>query len=94
MDGVKRGRPPKFGRPGKFVAMTLPEDVVDWLHTINPDPAWAIVSLFERQHDRRRPTPRAPQADVELVGIGPRKSLIVVSHDAFRAIPGVSAIPM
>jgi hypothetical protein len=91
---MKRGRPPKFGRPGKFVAMTLPEDVVDWLQEINPDPAWAIVSLFERQHDRRHQAPRAPRADVELVSIGQRKSLIVVSHEAFGAIHGVSAIPM
>jgi hypothetical protein len=74
--------------------MTLPEDVVGWLQAINPDPAWAIVSLFERQHDRRPHTPRTPRADVELVSIGQRKSLIVVSQDAFGAIQGVSAIPM
>jgi hypothetical protein len=74
--------------------MTLPQDVVDWLTTINADPAWAIVSLFERQHDRRPQTPREPRADVELVSIGPRKSLIVVPHETFGAIQGVSAIPM
>jgi hypothetical protein len=94
MDTMKRGRPPKFGRPGKLVALTLPEDVVDWLQAINPDPAWAIVSLFERQHDRRTRAHETARADVELVSIGPRRALIVVSQEPFGAIQGVSAIPM
>jgi hypothetical protein len=94
MDAMKRGRPPKFGRPGRLVALTLPEDVVDWLQTINPDPAWAIVSLFERQHDRRTRAQEAPCADVELVSISPRRALIVVSEESFGALHGVSVIPM
>jgi hypothetical protein len=91
---MKRGRPPKFGRPGRLVALTLPEDVVAWLHSINPDPAWAIVSLFERQHDRPARTPDTQRADIELVSIGARRALIVVSQAAFGALHGVSAIPM
>jgi hypothetical protein len=94
MDAMKRGRPPKFGRPGRLVALTLPEDVVDWLQIINPDPARAIVSLFERQHDRRTRARETARADVELVSIGPRRALIVVSQELFGALHGVSAIPM
>lgn len=94
MDATKRGRPPKFGRPGRLVAVTLPEDVVDWLQTIHPDPAWAIVSLFERQHDRRARAPETSRADVELVSIGQRRALIVVSQEPFGSLQGVSAIPM
>jgi hypothetical protein len=88
----KRGRPPKFGRPGRLVALTLPEDVVTWLQGIHPDPAWAIVSLCERQHDLQ---PRTQEhADVELVSIGQRRALIVVAQKAFGAVPGVSTIPL
>lgn len=89
---MKRGRPLKFGRPGRLVALTLPEDVLDWLQTINPDPAWAIVSLFEGQHDRRTRTHE--RVDVELVSIGPRRALIVVAQEAFSRLRGVAAIPM
>lgn len=88
----KRGRPPKFGRPGRLVALTLPEDVVTWLQGIHPDPAWAIVSLFERQHDRQLRVQEHP--DVELVGIGQRRALIVVAQNAFGSVPGVAAIPL
>jgi hypothetical protein len=91
---MKRGRPQKFGRPGRLVAMTLPEDVVTWLQARNPDPAWAIVSLFERQHERRARPPETLRDDVELVRIGPRRALIVVEQAAFGALPGVSAIAM
>lgn len=90
---MKRGRPPKFGRPARLLAVTLPDDVVAWLQGINPDPAWAIVSLFEQQH--RRPAARGvPHPDVQLVEIGPRRALIVVPQSAFGALPGVSVIPL
>ena len=39
-----RGRPPKFGRPSQFVALTLPEEVVAGLRRIDADVAWAVVS--------------------------------------------------
>ena len=38
----RRGRPPKFGRPAQLVTLTLPEDVISWLSTIDPDLGWAI----------------------------------------------------
>ena len=90
---MKRGRPPKFGRPGRLVALTLPDDVVGWLHEINPDPAWAIVSLFERQH-RRTPVHEGEHPDVELVGIGGRRALIVVPQEAVGALHGVAVVPL
>jgi hypothetical protein len=90
---MKRGRPPKFGRPARLLAVTLPDDVVAWLQEINPDPAWAIVSLFEHQH-RRSPARETPHPDVQLVEIGPRRALIVVPQSAFVAIPGVSVVPL
>lgn len=90
---MKRGRPPKFGRPARLLAVTLPDDVVAWLQDINADPAWAIVSLFEQQH-RRAAARETAHPDVQLVEIGPRRALIVVQQSAFVAIPGVSVIPL
>lgn len=41
----KRGRPPKFGRPARTVAVTLPEDVIETLRAADPDVGRAIVRL-------------------------------------------------
>jgi hypothetical protein len=90
---MKRGRPPKFGRPGRLVALTLPDDVVSWLREINPDPGWAIVSLFERQH-RRTTTREEVHQDVELVGIGGHRALIVVPQEAVGPLHGVAVVPL
>src|SRR5579872_5190556 len=64
----KRGRPPKFGRPGQFVALTLPEEVVAGLRRIDADLAWAVVRLFEKEA-RRAPAARTERAIAELVTI-------------------------
>ena len=49
---AKRGRPLKFGRPTQLLTLSLPADVVGWLKHLDPDPAWAIVSLFEKAQRR------------------------------------------
>jgi hypothetical protein len=89
-----RGRPLKFGRPAQLIALTLPEDVVEWLRRIHPDPAWAIVSLFEsgkRGSDHSR-SYRATSP--ELAPLPGRRALIVVRPDVCQNLPGVSVIPM
>jgi hypothetical protein len=87
----KRGRPPKFGRPGQVVALTLPEEVVRGLRKLHPDLAWAIVTLFEK----RAPVAAAEsQPDAELVTIADRRSLIVVNRSVLRTLPGVNIIPL
>ena len=45
---VRRGRPLKFGRRAQLVTLTLPDDVVQWLQSVDEDLAWAVVKLFER----------------------------------------------
>jgi hypothetical protein len=74
-------------------ALTLPDEVVRGLKKINPDLAWAIVTLFEKS-----PTP-APQSNgsrsnAELVKIADRRSLIVVDRAALRRLPGINIIPL
>lgn len=92
---AKRGRPPKFGRPGRVVAITLPEEVVRGLKRVHADLGWAIVRLFDHQSRRSRlATRRSVAADSELVNVAHGRSLIVVNRDLFRQLPGIHMIPL
>lgn len=93
---VRRGRPPKFGRPSQVVALTLPEEVLDALRTLHRDPGWAIVRLVEPilsdgSHRRR---PKGPAALMELVHLPGRRALIVVQPPIFTRLRGVATIPL
>ena len=90
----KRGRPSKFGRPGRVVALTLPEDVIDRLRRVHRDLGWAIVKLLDKDS---RPASRRgddAQPDVELVAVADRQSLIVVNREVIKNLPGVNIIPL
>jgi len=86
----RRGRPPKFGRPSQLVTLTLPNDVVDWLKTVHPDAAWAVVKLHEQSNRRVR---RAV-ALAELVPLPQRRALIMVNTEVLRQLPGAAIIPL
>ena len=60
------GRPSKFGRPGRVVAVTLPEDALTALHQVDPDTGWAIVKLLERGAPAAKPLEAGQVPDVEL----------------------------
>jgi hypothetical protein len=90
--GSKRGRPPKYGRPAKVVALTLPAEVVETLQRINPDLGWAVVSLAEKSTRGQRPAPAVD--DVHLVEVGAGQSLIVVDAARFQGLPGVQVVPL
>jgi hypothetical protein len=89
----RRGRPPKFGRPGQVVAVTLPDDVVSGLREIHSDLGWAIVTMFEKA-SKRVAGRTGPQPVVQLVTVAHRRSLIVVNQAVFRTLPGVNIIPL
>ena len=93
MAATRRGRPSKFGRPSQVVALTLPDDVVRGLRKVDPDVAWAIVTLFEKSPARGAGAESA-QPDVELVTIADRRSLIVVNRAVFQHLRGVSVVPL
>ena len=92
MPQPRRGRPLKFGRPGQTITLTLPDDVVEWLHSLHEDPAWAIVGLFERRKVLAR-APRPRQA-AELVQLPGRRSLILVQPEVLKNVPGISLVPL
>ena len=89
----KRGRPPKFGRRGQVVALTLPEDVVAGLKRLDRDLAWAVVRLYERA--TRRAAPQDGDRTVaNLVRVAERRLLIVVNRACFTRLPGVTIVPV
>jgi len=89
---AKRGRPLKFGRPGRVIAVTLPEEVVRGLKGLHADLGWAIVSLF---HQRLQQTlPPSPRADSDLVSVSNGRALIVVNRGVFKELPGINMIPL
>ena len=90
---TRRGRPPKFGRPGRVVAITLPEEVVRGLKRIHADLGWAIVQLFEGR-GKRRVRPIVARPDSELLSVANGRSLIVVNRDVLKALPGVNVVPL
>jgi hypothetical protein len=91
----KRGRPPKFGRPGKVVAITLPEEVVSGLRKLHSDLAWAIVTLFNKTASAAA-LKRPRRNEAELVAVGGTRALIVVPRRLFTELnlPGVNILPL
>lgn len=89
-----RGRPLKFGRPSQVLALTLPDDVVRWLREIHADPAWAIVSLFQRATHHGRSRRSRADANVELAQLSGRRALIIVDPRSYRDLPGLAVIPV
>jgi hypothetical protein len=99
----KRGRPPKFGRPARVVAVTLPEETIRDLRRVHADLGWAIVRLLERGATKAQPknngTPRSATrppsgADSALVNIANGRSLIAVNRKVFKKLPGINVIPL
>ncbi len=91
-----RGRPPKYGKPGHLIAVTLPDEILDALRRIHSDIGWAIVSAVEsRSAGSALPAPKGgpPTAAVALADIGAEQALIVVTTALFRTLPGVQLIP-
>lgn len=84
----RRGRPRKFSRPAKAVTLTLPEDVIATLKTIDVDISRAIVRTIEPM----MPTASRPSAEVNWVGN--RAVILVAPSRALRDRTGVDLLPL
>jgi hypothetical protein len=84
-----RGRPRKFGRPSRAVTVTLPEDVLIRLGTIDADLGQAIVTAVERAAPKTKLPPAA-----ELASYGKHAVILVTPAKALRQLPGVELIPI
>ena len=83
------GRPRKFGRPSRAVTLTLPEDVLTRLSSLDVDLGRAIVTLVERKGARVRAVERA-----EIASYGSHAVIIVTPVNALKRIAGVQLVPI
>jgi hypothetical protein len=89
-----RGRPPKFGRPARLVALTLPEDTIQGLKSIDADLAKAVVALVDRTQGRTTTVSGEWDSPVSLAHVTDGRALIVIDPKIFREIPGCAVIPL
>lgn len=83
------GRPRKFGRPARAVALTLPEDVIAALHRLDDDLARAVVRLSQPLVDGR-----AHPETVELSQYHDDAVIVVRPTKMLERIAGVSLVPL
>jgi hypothetical protein len=87
---MKRGRPHKFGRPARTIAITIPEDIIEALQRTDTDLGRAVVALVD---DGGAASFHA--AGTEPVGVAPAESrhfLSVVDPRGFPPLPGCSLL--
>ena len=84
------GRPRKFGRPSRAVTVTLPEDTIDRLTTINADIGTAIVNLVDRRISSRV----QPVAPADIKRYGKHAVIVVTPIKALRRLKGVQLVPI
>ena len=89
-NAVRRGRPLKFGRPARTVAVTLPEDVIATLRGIDPDLGRAIVAVANGTRHTASGAASPERLPVNIARIGRRQSLIVVDPRSIPTLPGCS----
>jgi hypothetical protein len=93
MGSRSRGRPPKFGRPARLVALTLPEDTIEGLKVIDADLAKAVVALVDRAQGRTTAVIGEWDGPVSLAHVTDTHALIVIDAAIFRDVPGCVVIP-
>lgn len=84
---VRRGRPRKFVRPSRAVTVTLPDDVIAALHSVNPDLSLAVAAVVPV--GAGEPSPIA-----ELVSGDGQTVIVVPPNRALQERAGVELIPL
>jgi len=84
----RRGRPKKFAKPSRAVAVTLPTDVISVLHAIDPDLSQAIVRIVEAS------VPGALHAAAEVTRFGRRAVITVPSTQVLESETGAELVPL
>jgi hypothetical protein len=84
----RRGRPRKFVRPSRALTVTLPNDVIAALQTVNPDLSRAVAAIVQ-PHAASDPSPIA-----ELVGDDEQTVIVIPPNRALRERAGVELVPL
>lgn len=87
----RRGRPSKFGRSARAVTVTLPEDVITTLASINLDVGRAIVQLCEA-HASQISAALPPPVELSTYGTG--ALILIAPVGTLKRVPGVELIPL
>ena len=85
----RRGRPQQFGRPARAVTLTLPEDVIAALMSLDDDLSRAVVRASQPLMADVVPRPAA-----ELRSYGDSAVIIVRPVASLGRIPGVTLVPL
>ncbi len=81
----------KYGRASRAISITLPEDVITRLGSVDTDLGSAIVTLAERHRKPRA----APLRTAELAAYGNHAVIIVnPATKALKRMPGVQLVPI
>jgi hypothetical protein len=88
------GRPRKFSRPSRLVALTLPIDTIAALKRINSDLAQAIVAVTERGLSAPGDLKPPQDRDVDLMQLTDRDALIVVNRRLVATLVDVTVLPL
>jgi hypothetical protein len=83
-----RGRPRKFTRPARAVTLTLPDDVIAALRTVDTDLSRAVVRTVQPL------LAATPSPATELVVYGNRAVIVVPRNRELRDRAGVELIPL
>ncbi len=84
----KRGRPRKFGKPARAITLTLPEDVIEALGTIDPDLSRAVVQVAQPALSGALHPP------AELAAFGGRAVIVVRSSRVLEREAGIVLVPL
>lgn len=87
----RRGRPSKFGRSARAITVTLPEDVITTLMSMNLDLGRAIVQLCEA-HASQLSGALPPPVEVSSYGAG--ALILIAPVGTLKRVPGVELIPL
>ena len=86
----RHGRPRKYARPSRAVTVTLPEDVIAQLQSLDGDLGGGIVSLIERRHGADLP----PRPVAQISRYGSHAVIVVPQLAALKRLPGVQLVPI
>lgn len=84
------GRPPKYGRPSHAVTVTLPDDVLARLRSVDGDLGRAIVTLAERKATSRIKA----VSPAEIAAYGNHAVIIVNPANVLKRLRGVQLVPL
>ena len=85
---ARPGRPRKFLRPSRAVTLTLPEDIIEALRSIDADLSRAVVRVVQPLASA------APKPTAEVVTYGGRAVIVVPWNRALRDRTGLELVPL